>query len=217
MSKSNHRNAFQGQPKKPLQQRPGEGAQIDVAVQKGMSVSGQSLTGMSFDFRDAPVPDRKYVAGIYRVEFTDDEVRLLFGQRKYGAANELRNLLVIHLSGSCVQQFLRITDEMTSPTYLEIAAVTNIKPTPMFTLDKEPENTTVELAANLMISAMSGDEAVLDLYKYSPFSILAVQHGARLALDPIVRIDLRSTLFLGLLSELRKIAPDLPQVEVNTS
>jgi hypothetical protein len=191
--------------------RPGEGAVLDVVLQQGMSVTGNSLTGLAVNVGQAPVPDRKYVAELYSVEYVDSLVRVAFGQRKYGR-QDLRNLLVVHIGSQAIIQFVDSINAITLPTYDEIAHQMKIVPAPMYKIEAEPEQT-VAVAANMLLSAVSGYEAVLDLYKYSAFSLMAAQRESKLAIDPVARIDLPTAQFFGLIGEFRKLAEHLPRPE----
>jgi hypothetical protein len=59
---------------------------------------------------------------------------------------------------------------------------------------------------------MSNKEACLDFYQASPFAIGNVQKSHRLALDPVVRVDLRSSLFLSMIAGLRNLGMEIPKM-----
>jgi hypothetical protein len=67
-----------------------------------------------------------------------------------------------------------------------------------------------------MLSAVSGYEAVLDLYKCSAFSLMAAQREAKFANDPVARIDLPAAQFFGLIHEFRELAKRLSGAVMNS-
>jgi hypothetical protein len=181
--------------------RQGEGVGLDV-VQHHVQVSGQSVAEISVDASRAPVPDRKYVADFAGVDEFKGNIRLLFGQRKIGT-EQLRSLIVIHLSRNGVMHLLHSMERMDSPTYEEIVEKTGIEVIALDPVPEEPQQT-VSLAANVTLSAMSGDEVCLDFYRASPFSQRSAEHGGKFYIDPVVRIDLPSGMFISLMRELKQ-------------
>jgi hypothetical protein len=184
--------------------REGEGVALDVRVKHDVAVSGQSVALMEVDVRNAPVPDRRYVADMYAVRAEGRSFRLMFGQRRLNGT-ELRTLLIIQMSATAVKQFLTTVDQVKNPTFQEIVQVVGAPAEQPGVVDREPDQT-VALSANMVLTAMSGEEAAMDFYKASPFSLHAAPVRGKLALDPVVRVDLPSVIALGAILELRKAA-----------
>lgn len=179
--------------------RPGEG----VAVQAHQMTEGNVRT-ISIALGSAPVPERRYAADVYFVTQRSDSIKLMFGQLK-ATGNALRSLLVIHTTSSGVEHLLSAVDCFTQPTILEIAERENISVEKVDTALEEPSQT-VALSANMGIAAVSGRESCLDFYQASPFAIAAFNSGQEFAVDPVVRVDLTTALFLGFLGEARRIS-----------
>jgi hypothetical protein len=188
--------------------RPGEGTPVTVRVKYDVGMGGQSVAHMEVDASDAPVPDRRYVADMYTVVVEDETFWLAFGQRRL-KSKELRSLLVIQLSRAAVEQILTNVDQVKNPTFLEIIKQIGRTPIASTALDHEPGQT-VELSANFTLCGMSGDEAIIDFYKASAFSIRAAPQQGKLSLDPVVRVELRSDIAVGAFEELRRIVGGLP-------
>jgi hypothetical protein len=184
--------------------REGEGVALDVRVKHDVAVSGQSVALMEVDIRNAPVPDRRYVADMFAVRAEGRSIRLMFGQRRLNGT-ELRTLLIIQMSAAAVKQFLLTIDQVKNPTFLEIVQIAGGAVEQSGTVDREPDQT-VALSANMVLTAMSGEEAAMDFYKASPFSLHAAPTRGKLALDPVVRVDLPSAIALGAITALRKAA-----------
>jgi hypothetical protein len=189
--------------------REGEGVALDVRVKHDVGVSGQSVALMEVDFRNAPVPDRRYVADMYSVADERRSIQLMFGQWRI-KSEVLRTLLIIQMSPIAVKQFLVMIDQVKNPSFPEIVQALGSAAVPPSVVDQEPDQT-VELSANMLLTAMSGDEATIDFYKASPFSLHAATQRGKLSLDPVVRVDLRSDLALGAINELRKTADRMTQ------
>lgn len=183
--------------------REGEGVGLDVSVTHDVAVSGKTVSLMQVDFRAAPVPDRKYVAEICSVDQQQRTIRLMFGQRRIGR-DELRTLIIVEMSEFSASQFLATVDQISGPTYEDILATLGQEAEPIVPITSEPDQS-LAMSANMILSAVSGDEAAMDFFKASPFSIQAAPHRGKLMLDPVVRVDLRSSAMVGLIHELRRI------------
>lgn len=181
--------------------REGEGTPIAVRVRYDVGVEGQSVGQLEVDVGSAPVPDRRYVADMYGVYTEEGMFQLVFGQRRL-KSKDPRSMLIIQLSRVAVQQILANVDQVKNPTFVEIVKAMGRAPAAPNDFQSEPAQT-VELSANLVLTAMAGDEAVIDFYKASPFSFHAAPHRGKLSVDPIVRIETRSDITMGVIQELR--------------
>lgn len=184
--------------------REGEGAALDLTVNHDVNVSGQSLSLLKIDFRTAPVPDRRYAADMCAATYLKHTVRIIFGQQRINSDN-YRTLLVISMSEMAIAQFLFSVDQTKDPSFEEIAQGAGIEIEPIGNISEEPEQT-VSLSANMVLIAVSGDEASMDFFKASPFSLHAAPHRGKLFLDPVVRVDLTTSALLGLIRALRVFA-----------
>ena len=193
--------------------RPGEGALVDVVISHATDVGGQSSVLMSLDISNAPAPERKYAADTCSVLVKGSTVKLLFGQQRVSGGG-LRSMVVIHMTPNGVQQFLGSVAQVKDPSFADIAKRESIKPDELpKALEEPPPGQTVGLTANLLVTAVSGDAACIDFYQASPFVMTALARAPKkMALDPVVRVDLATSLFFGLVTELQKIARSFPPV-----
>jgi hypothetical protein len=218
MSKPHRQVAYSGR-NAPMQStshvRQNEGSNVPVILGQVATVNGLSVQMAAVKLSDAPVPERKYVADVCGVTYVPGTVQLLFGQRRIGG-DGLRSLLVIQMSSSGAVRFLAAISQLAPQTLEEMAKVTGIVAEKSAPINTEPEQT-VALAASFVLLASAVDETTMDFYQASAFAISAMPHSGKLALDPVVRIDLRTSLLLGLVEELRKLSPQLPKMDISES
>jgi len=186
--------------------RQGEGFAIDVSVMG----SGGEL-GVGIDLSKARVPDRRYAADVCALARVHGTVKMMFGQERVDGQG-WRSLLVIEMSESSASQLVESMSEMKNPTLDEIAQAASLNAEELSAKASEPghPNQAIALSANLALVAVSANEACIDFYHASPFAMGVARVARKLAVDPVVRVDLRSTLLLGLLISLRGL--DLPRV-----
>lgn len=82
-------------------------------------------------------------------------------------------------------------------------------------VEEPPAPQTVALAANMLIIAFSGREAVMDFYHASPFVLSQVQNNGKFAVDPVVRVILPSGLLLSLIAKMDEFKAKFPSEEVD--
>lgn len=183
--------------------RPGEGFPIETVRQQVVGVDGTTGISVGVDLGQAPVPDRRYVVDLYSYRVTKGGCQLLFAQQKIGKA-ELRSLLVLHMTATAAGHLLRACVEMRDPSIAELAKIKGLEPEPADTIEEEPDQT-VALNANLAGIAVANEETCLDFYQMSAATIHAARHGGQVHVNPVVRVELRTSQFLGLLEELQKL------------
>jgi hypothetical protein len=99
-----------------------------------------------------------------------------------------------------------------SPSLEDITARANIQAEAANTFHVEAEQT-VELDANIVAVAFSGNEACFDFYEASPFSVSAVTATNTLGLIPVVRVNTRTSLALGMIARLRDLVKQFHPVQ----
>jgi hypothetical protein len=176
--------------------RPNEGALIDIAIRAMPSVDGSVVGYMGADLSKAPVPDRKFAADWCALIERDYLVNILFGQQRADGKG-LRSLVVVQMSEPSAFNYVKILSDVAGPSYMEIATTLEIPTESLSTLTEEPAQA-LTLSANMALSAMSGPEACIDFYKASPFAMGVAMRSNKLSLDPVVRVDFRSSLFMAL-------------------
>lgn len=187
--------------------RPGDGAPLPMRVSQAVSVNGRTITSMGVDMSTAPVPDRKYVADIYGIVQAASTTKLLFGQQRIGR-QELRSLLVVHMSTKSIQQFLENLPDGSggNARFEDVASEFQLTAELPAKIVDEPSQV-VAFKASAIVAAMSGPDACLDFYQVSPSALIAARNADVIAVDPVVRVDVPSAILLGLAKELLRICP----------
>jgi hypothetical protein len=187
--------------------RRGEGALIDIVPHQSVGANGRTVLNLAIDLSNAPVPDRRYVADVASVSYSNGALKLFLGQQKLPTG--LRSLLVIHMTPLAAGQFISSLTRMKNPTIQEIAARSHVTSEPLTEITEEPEQT-VAFASNIVAAAISNGEACVDFYQVSAFSLASAPVSKKIAIDPVVRLDLRLSLLLALLEELQKLEGSFP-------
>jgi hypothetical protein len=185
--------------------RPGEGPLIDVSTIQGVGTHGLSTVTMGLNLAAAPVPDRRYVADRVGVFVRDSVTNLLFGQEKI-SGDDLRSLLVVKMNRDSVQVLRQTLAAMPSPTVKELVTASGgTGPIALKPIEHEPEQT-VAFAANMMGASFTTSEACLDFYQASAASMAQVAVRKKLAVDPVVRVELRLVLADALFDEVVRLS-----------
>lgn len=188
--------------------RRGEGTPVSVVSRLVTGADGSSRQTHGINLSEAEVPTRRYLAETCAVEYENDLVRLMFAQRRRSSA-DLRSLVIVVMTPLATVHFLESIKSMKSPTLSEIAEKYKFAPEKLADIKQEPDQT-IELVANIVAAAFSGREACLDFYHASSFAFVAVKTTNRLALEPIVRVDMRTSLFNLIVQRLRELQSDFP-------
>lgn len=186
-----------------------EGFPVPVQTRRITLTDGTTGTAHGFDLSDAEVPDRHYHARVCSIDFAHGTVELLFAQPRRDHPDQLRTLLVVSMSMMSTLPFIESIDRLQSPSLDEIAAKHDIAAEPLISFTSEAEQT-VEVDANIVAAAFSGPESCLDFYHASAFSIAALASTNRLNMIPVVRVNTRTSLVLGLISRIRELQRQFP-------
>lgn len=184
------------------------GIAIPVTTRRITLRDGTAGEELSLSLKDAEVPDRSYFGQECSAKYADDVLLIAFAQPKLGG--DLRTLLMISMPTPAAAQFIRSVEKMSDPTLSDIA--TNVKVQEGSLLEFpaiEPEQT-VTLAANIVAVAVSGHETCLDFYHASAFSYLHLRQTKNMYLEPVVRVNTRTSLMLALMRRLKEIAVRFP-------
>lgn len=164
---------------------------------------GEVITS-GIDIAQAPVPPRRYVCDIADIKVQDGDIRLVFAQRTLGE-DALDSALVIRLNPVATWQLLKSLGEMQFPGVQGIADQLNIGVIPLTPVTARPSQM-ASVVANLVGIAVAGFETCLDFYHASAFSIRAAKSASQIAVEPVVRVDMQTGLFLSWVEALREIA-----------
>jgi len=103
-----------------------------------------------------------------------------------------------------------------SPTVDEIMRAAKINVGSLSEISEEPDQT-VAMAANVVAAAISGEEACLDFYQISSFAKANTfsrensSASRKINIDPVVRIELPTSLLAALVEKLKTVSGNLPQ------
>lgn len=187
--------------------RPGEGEAVLVTRHHSANPDGTTTLSLAIDMSSATVPDRRYVADIASVMRNGDMVKLIFGQSKV-AGQGLRSLVVIHMAGLAVHQFLRSMPSLVK-TMEDFSSQRKIAKADLANISEEPKQT-VALAATVIVASISGRDGCLDFYYSSPYVAVQVAQGGKFVVDPVARVMLPMNLLHAIYKKLESMKVDLP-------
>jgi hypothetical protein len=176
----------------------------------------------SIDLRGATEPDRVYFAKEAWIEYERGMACLCFGQKRRDDEQKLRSLICVNMAPDHLMRLLKSVDDVQAPSFVEIASGLGIEPEAPQRLTNEADQT-VELSATVARVAMSGFDSTMDFHKLPPMSLADAKIGgsSNLKTNPQVRVDMRTSLFLGLMESIREVKKRLPnealkQLEVDS-
>jgi len=202
-------------PVRTIGNRPGEGVVLDVDVKQFTASDGSEVANFNIDLRSAQVPDRKYTADTCAVAQASGTVKIMFGQERVDQTG-WRSLLIVHMSTESVSRFLSMLEQLKNPTLDEVVAKSKIAAESLASKASEPDQA-IALTANLGFVGIAGNESCVDFYQASPFSIGAVISSKQIALEPVVRVDLRTSLLLGMISGIRSLGIKPQEIKVQSA
>ena len=177
-----------------------------------MTVISRSEASISFgiDMGKAPVPSRRYAADACSVEFRNGELRFIFAQRSLDES-EFESALVVRLNPMAAHQFINSMREIKQPSISQLAERVGEVVRPLETISNSKQM--ISVLANLASVAVAGFEACIDFYHASAFAMRSMDTSARneLELEPVVRVEIRTGLFLALLAALDEVSNLLPK------
>ncbi|WP_150118700.1 hypothetical protein [Collimonas fungivorans] len=189
--------------------RSGEGTLISAVHDHIVGTDGQTVAVLGFNLQDAPVPDRRYAADFVSVLYKRDVIKLIFGQEKLGV-NSIRSLVVIAMHTGDTRNFVTSLATIQNPNFDEIVRQAGIVTIPSLRIIEEEPEQTIALTANFVATAMAGRAACMDFYSASAFAMAEMAKLQKLAVDPVVRIDLSIANLAALRDELIKLIPSFP-------
>jgi hypothetical protein len=190
--------------------RPNEGTVIDSRLETRVSVDGKTVSSMGADLSKAPVPDRRFTADTCTLIASPNTLKIVFGQERIDGKG-LRSAIVVQMSRNAGVNFVRTIDAMDGPSLADIVKDGKISPE-RSTVTEEPAQA-LSLSANTPITAISGHEACIDFYQISAFAMSVASRSQKLAVEPVVRVTLRTSLVYGLVVDLRSsLSSDLEEV-----
>lgn len=184
-----------------------------LRMQVDQTESSKGFISFGVDISDAPVPQRRYAAELCSIQQRNGQLKLIFAQASLDDAG-LDSALVVRLNPGAAKRMLASIDEMDSPGVAEIARLMHIEPEPLSDIHQRPQQM-ANVVANLAAIALSGYETCIDFYNASPFAMRDMQKTQELAVEPVVRVDIQTALFLSLIAGLRTVVASLPQQHID--
>lgn len=169
-------------------------------------------TTFTISFQNAKPPARTYSAEVCAIQYRNDEVFFVFGQRRI-SDERLDSAISFRMHGFFAKQFLASVRSLGAPGLEEIAEKCGIDRDPLEVISHEPEHL-AKLSANVVHLGISGYDTTLDFYQISPMAMMKAKAGKRtddIDLAPVARVDLRTSLFRGLVAELERLEPSFPE------
>ena len=194
--------------------RPNEGVAIDLVQRKIVDKNGNSVSILSGDMTNAPVPDRRYSAEVADVVMHRNLVRLMFAQEEANLVS-LRSMVVVSVRTTGMRQFLDSLKRLDGGVTLEALAKTSgVVADELTPIKSDAVQGNIGVRASNIVMAIANDEACLDFYQASAFAVRAGSFSNKLAIEPVVRVELNFSLFLGLVKKLWALEKDWPTDDV---
>jgi hypothetical protein len=186
------------------------GAAMGPSRSEGHSVSFGHVDArgrVGLDVSKAPVPSRRYATELCTVDSDGRDMRIVFAQSAI-FGDEIETALVVRMNPTAVVQFAESVINMVDPTLDELAGLVKVSREPLLEIKSRPHQT-VKVVANLISVAIAGHEACLDFYHASAFAVRKSEGQNKLDVEPVVRVDIRTGLFLSLNDRIQEIASQL--------
>jgi hypothetical protein len=185
-----------------------KGTAVHVTARQVTLKDGTSGTVHGINLSEAEVPDRSYVAETCGAIYENNTVKLMFAQPKLGGG--LRSLVIISMTPLAAAQFLHAVEHLQNVSLDEIATKSNIIKEPLSDFPATEPEQTAGLAANMVAAAFSGRETCMDFYHANAFTVAALPATSKLHLEPVVRINTRTSLMLALVHRLQELRSEFP-------
>jgi hypothetical protein len=140
-------------------------------------------------------------------------VSTYFWQRRHDDG-KVRSVVGIHMVPDFADRWIRSVDEMRDPSLDEIARLLGLQPEALTRVAGEGDQS-IELSANIARCSVSGFETSIDFYKIPTVALVALkQEGTAPEVQPQVRVDIRTSLFIGLINSLQGLRSRFPKSAV---
>lgn len=179
-----------------------EGHAVSI-LQHGDAAKGE----FGLDIAKAPVPQRRYAADECSVVFDGREARLIFAQRCL-IGGEFDSALVVRFNPLAITQFAHSMDTMNDPNLDTIVGLLAYPAEELSVFTVKPLHM-ANVFANLVAVAIASHETCLDFYHASAFAIHKSASHTTLEVEPVVRVDMRTTLFAAMMRKIQEIATQI--------
>jgi hypothetical protein len=157
------------------------------------------------DMREAPIPQRRYAADLCTVRLTNDELRITFAQQGF-EDGDVDSAIVIRMNADGAINFTNSLLEMGDLG--EISSSMKLRNEALSQINSKPTQTAT-MMANICSVAIAGKETCMDFYHASAFAIRKAETETVMEIEPVVRVDLRSSLFVSFARRAIEIAEQI--------
>ncbi|PIG29380.1 hypothetical protein CLU93_3688 [Janthinobacterium sp. 35] len=184
-------------------QERSEGHPIPIQT-LGVTESGD--TKYSIDVASAPMPQRRYAAEMCSMTFNDFDAKIVFAQSCL-VPDGLDSALVIRMSPQALIELAESFAGFSEKIAL-LKTQLGFKEDPLVVIDKRPHNMATAVA-NICSVAIAGHESCLDFYHASAFAMGKSRTNSSLDIEPVVRVDMRTSQFASLVDKVNEVAMTL--------
>jgi hypothetical protein len=185
--------------------------------------SGDSAEATTFhiSFEKATPPSRSYSAELAAIQVRNSDVFFIFGQRAL-VGDELETAISLRMHAAHAQEFLQSIESMSRPGLAAIAVMFRLTGDSLEEIKNNPKKQLAKLDANIVQASVSGFDTTLDFYQLTAHSIMQSKQLAQgkvndVDMTPIVRVGLRTDLFISLVARLKEIALSFPDFKPELS
>jgi hypothetical protein len=182
-----------------------EGHPLELIRESGVLSSDTARLGL--DLSTAPVPQRRYAADICAVTFTKNEAKIIFAQCCL-MGESLDSALVIRMSPHAIKMLAESLRGIDDPSVQALAETMGIVTEELSKITSKPTQT-ANMVANICSVAVSGHETCLDFYHASAFAAKKSESTGALEVESVVRVDLRTALFLPLIARIFELDQEI--------
>lgn len=172
---------------------------------------GSVVSQLVMQIRDLAPPERRYSAEEAFVTFNGtDAVSFHFLQRKL--SGEIRSLVSVKMYSDSARQYHETLNAIAEPLEQFVTRSDVDVPEVKMPADEPPH--TVAMVASVAQTTFGGFEAEMSFYHVSPYGLhLATVNEAAdsVAVEPVVRVDLPTTMLVGIVRQLAVLIPKLPK------
>jgi len=173
------------------------------------NVGDGGATTFGLSFAEIPVPPRRYAADVCNALIHRQQVLIIFGQDSvYGET--LDSALQVRMTPSAVRAMLLSMEKMDGQSLEDVIRIEHIGKEALTVISSVPAQE-AKVVANFAAIAMAGMETCIDFFHASPFAMHKMNQTGQLYVEPIVRVDLQTGLFVSLLEKLTELCASLPK------
>lgn len=190
----------------------GSGLVASITRQIVAQPNGVTTAQLSIDISDLPAPTRSYSADTAAVMFNgSDAVHFLFWQ--HTVSKSPRSMVAVKVYSDAARRFhescLSIRES------LDGFVDRNKVPVPVVGVGGDEPAQSVSLVATIAQVSFAGFEAEISFFHLSPYAVhnATRRNYTQVPVEPVVQVDLSTTMLVSLLRQLEALLPALPREE----